>query len=108
MARETHPGRLFVDGLIVQLSNPKAIVFFSALLPQFIDPRNPVVEQVAILGVTSAVIEFFVLLGYGLAAGHASMFARRPRYTVWTNRIAGVFLIGAGTGLAALRRSLVE
>jgi homoserine/homoserine lactone efflux protein len=98
-------GRLFSDGLLVQLSSPKAIVFFSALLPQFIDPRQAVAPQVAILGITSETIEFLVLSSYGLAAARASAMARQPRYAAWTNRIAGMFLIGAGTGLATLKRS---
>jgi homoserine/homoserine lactone efflux protein len=97
--------RLFVDGLLLQLSNPKAIVFFAALLPQFIDPKGGVVMQVVVLGITSVVIESVVLLGYGLAAGRARTIASQPRYARWTNRVSGVLLIGAGSGLAALRRS---
>lgn len=103
-AKRSSP-RLFVDALVVQLSNPKAIVFFSALLPQFIDPQRNIGDQVAILAATSAAIEFTVLLGYSLAASQASRWARLPRYTTWMNRAAGGFLIGAGTGLAALKRT---
>jgi threonine/homoserine/homoserine lactone efflux protein len=97
--------RLFGDGVVLQASNPKALVFFSALLPQFIDPRGAVASQVAILAVTSTVLEFLILLGYGLAAGQASTLARRPQYATWTNRVAGTLLIGAGAGLASLRRN---
>jgi homoserine/homoserine lactone efflux protein len=96
-------GRLFADGFLVQASNPMALVFFSALLPQFLNARRPVAAQVAILGATSVLIEFFVLLGYGIAAGRASTLALQPRYATLANRIAGALLVAAGTGLATLR-----
>jgi homoserine/homoserine lactone efflux protein len=103
--KNTRPGRMFLDGFILQASNPKAIVFFTALLPQFVDPGTPVAPQMLILAMTSVVIEFTVLLGYAAAAGRASEIAREPRYAAWTNRIAGGLLICAGAGLATLGKS---
>jgi homoserine/homoserine lactone efflux protein len=86
---------LFFDGFTLQMSNPKAIVFFAALLPQFLNPHAAVVPQIVILGTTSATVEFFILLGYGVMGS-----ALTPRYARWTNRVAGGLLIGAGAGLA--------
>ena len=77
-----------------------AEIFFSALLPQFISPQSPVAPQVAILGVTSVVIEFFVLAAYGYLAGRAALVARQPRFVVATNRASGSMLVAAGAGLA--------
>ncbi|MBI3698576.1 MAG: LysE family transporter [Acidobacteria bacterium] len=98
-------GHLFRNGFILQASNPKALVFFSALLPQFLNPRYPIAPQVMILGVSSIVVEFFILLGYGMLAGQAAQLARQPRFATMTNRVAGSLLVGAGAGLAALRRT---
>jgi len=86
---------LFFNGFTLQMSNPKAILFFSALLPQFLNPHAAIVPQIVILGATSVVIEFSILLGYGIAGS-----AITPRYARWTNRVAGGLLIGAGAGLA--------
>jgi homoserine/homoserine lactone efflux protein len=86
---------LVFDGFMLQISNPKAILFFSALLPQFLNPHLSVVPQIVILGATSVAIEFSILLGYGIAGS-----AITPRYARWTNRVAGGLLIGAGAGLA--------
>ena len=98
-------GRTFVNGLVLQVANPKALVFFTALLPQFIDPHGSVVAQVAILGVTSVVIEFFVLLAYGAAAGRLTAVAARPRFQTVANRVAGSMLVAAGVGLARVERA---
>ena len=98
----TSPTRTFVNGVVLQVANPKALVFFVALLPQFIDPHGSMLAQVAILGVTSVVIEFFVLLAYGALAGRLTSVAARPRFQSLANRLAGTMLVAAGVGLARI------
>jgi homoserine/homoserine lactone efflux protein len=88
-------------GFVLQAANPKALIFFTALLPQFIDVHQPVAPQVLILGVSSVIVELFVLAGYGLLAGRATHLARKPRFSRLADRVAGTLLIGAGAGLAA-------
>lgn len=97
-------GRMFLNGFVLQAGNPKALIFFTALLPPFIDPAGSVILQVAILGVTSVVLEFFVLLGYGALAGRATVLAGRPWFVRLANRAAGAMLITAGVSVAAARR----
>lgn len=96
--------RLFSQGLITQLSNPKAIVFFTALLPQFISPGNQVFQQFLVLGITSIVVEFPILLVYGLIAERGVHLIPKGRLSAVPDRVAGAFLIGAGIGLASMRK----
>ncbi len=96
--------RLLLNGAVLQVANPKALVFFVAFLPQFIDPRASMVVQVAILGVTSVVIEFLVLLAYGGLAGRITALAARPRWRRLADRVAGSLLVTAGVTTAAIRR----
>ena len=95
----------FAHGLVTQGANPKAIVFFTALLPQFIEPSAGVASQVAILGVSSIVIEMGVLALYVGACHRARAVVRRPGLALTLNRAGGILLIGAGAGLAAMHRS---
>lgn len=94
--------QLFLDGVLLQLSNPKALLWFGAIVPQFIDPRQDLPLQVLILGATGTTTEFPILLGYAFLAGRAATLG--SAYATWTNRVSGLFLIGAGGGLAVMRR----
>lgn len=103
-ARVESNRRLFGNGFLLQAANPKALVFFAAILPQFVTPARPMAMQFAVLGVTSVVAEFFVLLGYGVLAGRASSLARQPRFARTADRVAGALLLGAAAGLAGVER----
>jgi threonine/homoserine/homoserine lactone efflux protein len=102
-ANSTRPAegwRTLKRGFALQAANPKALVFFVALLPQFIDTSRPIALQVLILGVTSVIIEFSVLGGYGYLASRAAAIARAPRFVAMTNWVSGGMLIAAGAGIA--------
>jgi homoserine/homoserine lactone efflux protein len=62
----------WIKGLLLQLTNPKALVFFVALLPQFINPTRPAEPQMLILGATSVAAELPVLSLYAALAARAS------------------------------------
>lgn len=94
--------RVFMRAFLVQSSNPKSLIFFVALLPQFISPNAAVPKQILILGVTSIVIEFTVLSVYALLASHARQFAGSG-FKNSLERIGGGVLIAAGARLAWIR-----
>ena len=94
--------RAFVRGFAVQAANPKALAFFVALLPQFVDPDSPVGLQIVILGVSSQLIEIAVLAFYVWVATSARSLAV-GRWADLVRRLSGVLLIAAGARLALAR-----
>jgi homoserine/homoserine lactone efflux protein len=94
--------RIFMRAFLVQSSNPKSLIFFVALLPQFISPYAAVPRQILILGITSVIIEFIVLSAYAALASRARNVAA-TRFSSSLERIGGGVLIAAGARLAWIR-----
>lgn len=97
------PRRSFWQGFLAQAANPNLLVYFTAILPQFVAPTAPLAPQVAILALSSFAIEFTVLFVYSALAHRAGRRAA-PRFRVVADRVGGGLLIAAGAGLASLRR----
>ncbi len=99
------PGGSFVwQGFIVIWSNPKALFFFGAFLPQFIDPAGNTVLQTMLLGGTFIAIATVLDGSYALLAGSAGAFLSRRNVRL-VERFSGTLLIGGGIWLALTRRS---
>ncbi|MFV8463609.1 LysE family translocator [Vibrio campbellii] len=95
----------YVSGFIVGASNPKAILFFTALFPQFIDPSLALLPQFAVFASTFAVMELSWLLVYAyLGAKSSNWLFAKGRAKVF-NRVTGGVFIGAGALLSTTSRA---
>jgi threonine/homoserine/homoserine lactone efflux protein len=98
--------RVMADGFVVGIGNPKAIVFFAAVLPQFVDrPAGQVPQQMLLLGAIFAGIALLSDSGWALVAGSArAWFGRSPRRLELIGGTGGLVMIGIGATLAVSGR----
>lgn len=100
-----HPYRIFFKCLLVALTNPKGYLFFSAILPQFVNPQASQVAQYTLLALTFTAIDGMVMLGYASSGARAVKLFRTPMTMVWINRFSGGALITLAGALALYRRA---
>ena len=91
-------------GVLVSLSNPKAILFGVAFFPQFIDRELPMARQAVILLLTFTLIETCWMCVYAGGGARLAIWLRQGRRMLWFNRVAGMAFISAGVLLGAFRR----
>jgi threonine/homoserine/homoserine lactone efflux protein len=96
-------GQLFRQGLLVAASNPKAILFAAAFLPQFIHPELPKLPQFTILLLTFAVIEVSWYVVYAGSGRHLAQYLRRTAVLRLFNRLTGGVFVGFAAVMAAVR-----
>jgi homoserine/homoserine lactone efflux protein len=97
-------GGLALQGLGVQLTNPKLLLFVLALLPQFIRPGYPLLLQLAIMLAVTVVIDGIALLAYAKLAAHGARALKGSRVLAWLERAFGGALIFFGLKLLVTRR----
>jgi len=94
----------FLRGFLVGASNPKAVLFFAAFFPQFLNPAAPFVPQFAILALTFMAFEFTVLTCCALGVSRIAPLLRSSRAVRWFNRVSGGLFTLMGSLLLFTRR----
>ncbi len=94
----------FWRGMFVALTNPKTIAFFTAFLPQFVDPSLPAERQLFVMCATSVVIAWAFDSGWAIAAGIGRAWFMQPSRAKLLGRMSGAVLIGGGIWLSLARR----
>ena len=92
------------QGFIVIWSNPKALFFFGAFLPQFVDSSKALMPQLMALGITFMLIGALLDGAYAVAAGKAGSWLTRQK-VIWVERASGSFLLAGGVWLLLSRRA---
>jgi threonine/homoserine/homoserine lactone efflux protein len=102
---DLQPRRFFRQAMLVTLLNPKAIVFYMAFFPLFVDPaRHRGLLTFGVMAVTIAVLTFLYCVAViSLTRFAADRMRASPRMAVWLNRVAGTMLLGFGVKLAVGR-----
>ena len=85
------------------MTNPKAILFFTALFPQFIKTNTPLAPQFLIMTFTFMAMSFICLMSYGLLASKAKRWFAKGSRTKWFNRTLGSIFVIIGAGVLQLK-----
>jgi threonine/homoserine/homoserine lactone efflux protein len=96
----------YFQGLLVGASNPKAVLFFAAFFPQFLDAAVPILPQFAILSLTFIGLEFTVLTLCALGVARVLPLLRSSHVVRWCNRICGGLFALMGGILLFTRRTV--
>lgn len=103
-AHRTGFGRRFIEGLSLQLTNPKAIFFFLSIFPQFIHPDTSYSVQFGALVLTYSALVLVIHCGYALFAKRAKSWLTSARGGRLVNRAAGTTFVFFGAALATAKR----
>ena len=94
---------LLRKAVLINLTNPKSIVFLVALFPQFIDPTRDHWPQFLVLGITTVTIDAIVMFGYTALAAQLGRYIRSPNIMTRMNKLFGSMFMGCGMLLATAK-----
>jgi homoserine/homoserine lactone efflux protein len=95
----------FTRGFLVALSNPKTIAFFTAFLPQFVDPTLPAAPQLFVMCMVTALLAALSDSAWAVASSMGRAWLMRPAQAKLLARMSGAVLIGGGVWLSLARRT---
>lgn len=98
------PHQLFRESILIAVTNPKPILFFTALFPQFLSAKEALLPQFFILTGIFMSLSFVTLFGYAMFAARARVLLSRPQFARWVNHCVGSVFISFGAALLTLRR----
>ncbi len=98
------PRKLYGEAFLTAATNPKAVLFFTALFPQFINAQAPLLSQFLILMAIFMSLSYTTHLSYAFIASRARNLLLKPVFAKWVNRVVGAAFIAFGSLLLALRR----
>lgn len=95
--------KIFSEGFLIAMTNPKAILFFTALFPPFINTNKDLPQQFLIMTFTFMAMSFICLMSYGLLASRVKNWFAMGNRTTWFNRILGSVFVTIGAGVLTLK-----
>ncbi|WP_422081174.1 LysE family translocator [Ulvibacterium sp.] len=104
-SKESNFSKLFVEGFLMSAANPKAIVFFAALFPVFLNEANPMIPQMVILAFTFLLIDGLSLFVYATFAEKLKSYLENQEKVHLQHKIVGSLLIISGLLLSMVRRT---
>lgn len=97
--------RLLTQGFLVNITNPKALVFLLAVLPQFVEPDHPLLPQYLVIAATMVVVDVIVMCGYTGLASRLLSWLRTPKQQTIVNRTMSALFATAAVVLSLVRHS---
>lgn len=102
--KNAHGHKMFLRGFVLEIANPKALLYFSALLPQFIDTKSAIVPQMVAFCLITFILDLACYSLYAYAGSRTRVLSASPTAIKVVNRISGGMLMVVGVRMATLER----